>query len=389
MADSVQKRVFIDEYGTPDLAVDKSGVTTHYIVAAVLVAPDSREDVEAGVLEISSKYFSESEIKSSSVGKDDTRRLRVLKDIAELPFHLHVLSVDKRSIFKSGGLVYKRPFIKYMHGRLYRFLFAAHPRIALVIDQHGSKEFMRGFVKYIEIAHVQPDLFSIHSTRFADSEEEIILQIADFCAGSFARVFDPKKMSTAATEVLSVLRPKVLMAEHWPPRMRGFSISVNETDGADAKVRSLSHRSALTYLENNYNTSDPDLNLRVEVLRYLLFRLDHDAPGSYVPTNEILRSIREVAGMEVSDTVLRAKAIGPLRDDGVMIVSGGQGYKIADCTLDVRSFVSEVDRRVVPQLKRLGIMRDGVLSTTSGEVDILNGGLEYLARAIESVREPI
>src|SRR5690606_4200483 len=119
MAALVQKKVFIDEYGTPSLAVDKGGVTTHYIIAAVLIDPKVQQDVEAQILEIASNYFSGGEIKSSSVGKNDARRLEVLEKVATLRFHLHVLSVDKRSLLGSAGLVYKRPFIKYMHGRLY------------------------------------------------------------------------------------------------------------------------------------------------------------------------------------------------------------------------------------------------------------------------------
>ena len=88
-------------------------------------------------------------------------------------------------------------------------------------------------------------------------------------------------------------------------------------------------------------------------------------------------------------TRLRADLVGPLRDAGVMVVSSPSGgYKLAASVADLRAFAQEVDRRVVPQLKRLGLMRKAVLGTTQGAVDILGEGQLHLAGAIEAVEAP-
>jgi len=380
------KLSFLDEYGDTSLAVEKSGVTTHYIIAAIVLNTENVELIRDALTHISDKYFSGGEVKSSSIGKKDARRIAILEKLADLPFHAHVQSVDKSRLSKTSGLIYKRSFIKYLHGKLYDRLFKAFPSLSLTIDEHGSKEFMKGFVKYVHENHIQSDLFSSYSIGFERSSVEPILQLADLVAGSLARVFDPKKLSPNAHRILELLGERVMTLEHWPPRMRGFRASPRESGDLDDKVELLSRRSALKYLETNYHETYPDIVLRVEVLRYLLYRLDVQSTGTYVSTHSILDAVEEITENEISDTSLRANVIGPLRDAGILIVSGASGYKIADSTEDVRRFVGEVDRRVSPQLKRIGMMRDMVRSTTMDELDIFEGEYSYLADAVAAVR---
>lgn len=377
---------YLDEYGDPNLSVEKPGVTNHYIITAVIVRPDNLGTVEATLAEISHQYFSGAEIKSSSIGSNDARRIAILEALNETPFNARVLSVDKAQLSNSGGLIYKRSFIKYLHGRLYQKLFVAHPVLDLSVDEHGSKEFMDGFVDYVNRRHVQNDLFSSHAMAYVASDKNRPLQLADLIAGSLARVLDPKKVSDNAKRILDLLRPQILSLEHWPPRMRGVVDDLDASEEQEDRIRQLSRRAAYAYLEEHYDSEHPDIRLRVEVLRFLLFRLDMQEPGTYVSTTLILEAIGETIGIEISDTVLRTNAIGPLRDAGVLIVSGPSGYKIGDRSADFRDFVAEVDRRVSPQLKRISIMRDAVKSTTLNELDILSGGYEHLSEAISAIK---
>ncbi|GAB5521269.1 MAG: hypothetical protein RhofKO_35200 [Rhodothermales bacterium] len=378
---------FLDEYGDTSLAVEKSGVTTYYIIAAVVVSPEDADCVRTSLRSVSAAHFSGREMKSSAIGKNDARRIKVLEKLVGLPYHVHIQAVDKSRLAQDSGLIYKKSFIKYLHGRLYQSLFRAHPSLSLTLDEHGSREFMDSFERYIHANHVTSDLFSNYDVSFARSDTDPILQLADLIAGSLARIFDPKKMSENGHRILNLLSGRILTLEHWPPRLRGY-IAVPETsDEMDAKVALLARRSALEYLESHYDSTHPDITLRVEVLRYLLYRLDVQTSGTYVSTRDILNVVAETTGENYTEIYLRANVIGPLRDAGMLIISGSSGYKIADCSGDVQLFVSEVARRVSPQLKRIGTMRDMIRSTTLDELDIFDGEYSFMADAVEAIRK--
>ncbi len=59
---------FTDEYGDPNLATEKSGVSTFFIVTAVLVEDDKVEAMCRKAEVIRSRFFGRGEMKSSSVG---------------------------------------------------------------------------------------------------------------------------------------------------------------------------------------------------------------------------------------------------------------------------------------------------------------------------------
>lgn len=113
--------------------------------------------------------------------------------------------------------------------------------------------------------------------------------------------------------------------------------------------------------------------------------MDLQETGAYVSTSTIISAIDDTIGTDLTEQYLRANVVGPLRDEGVLVVSGPNGYKLADRSDDLPKFVGEVDRRVVPQLKRLAIMRSAVVTSTLGEVDILSCGFEHLSDAIDAV----
>lgn len=378
---------FLDEYGDKSLNVDKSGVTNHFIVAAIIVHPDNADKVRGVIKGISDKYFSGAEVKSSSIGKNDKRRLAILSELENAPFKAVVFAVDKSKLLPTSGLIYKRSFIKYLHGLLFQRLFLAIPRLHMTLDEVGREQFMDGFAKYVKGVHVPQDLFSDHEIAFQDSANEPLIQLADLVAGSMARAYDPKKKTEQSEAVLQALSGKLIGNHHWPARMRGYIEQNEVSDEQDAKVNLYSRRAAHQYLEDNYDSALPEIVLRCSVLNFLLFRLDAQSAGTFTATQVILEALQEAAGQDIGATNLRTNVIGPLRDAGILIVSGPSGYKIGDRTADFREFVAEVDRRVAPQLKRIGIMREAVRSTTQGEVDIFQGGYEHLEEALDAIQK--
>lgn len=141
---------FIDESGDPSLDFDNEGVSTYFVVAAVLVNSQAIDEARRAAEAIRSDEFQTGEMKSSTIANNHQKRLRVLTRINRLPLKLFALVVDKRELRTTGGFIYRQSFIKYINGRLYRTLFNAYEGIHVIADQHGQPELVIGFKRYMQ-----------------------------------------------------------------------------------------------------------------------------------------------------------------------------------------------------------------------------------------------
>jgi hypothetical protein len=198
---------FIDEFGNNGLDFESEGVSTHFIVTAILVDKDNLENVENKIEEIRKKNFQAGEMKSSKVSDNDGRRLKILNELNEVNYHIFSVVIDKREL-KGEGFNYKEPFYKFLHSLVDRELFSVFPDLLIVADEHGGNEFKEGFIKYINKRHI-PDLFSQSEFRFSNSKSDLIVQLADFITGTLARCYETKKLSERRSEYLSTLKNKI------------------------------------------------------------------------------------------------------------------------------------------------------------------------------------
>ncbi len=384
---AADRMAFIDEYGDPNLNTEKKGVSARYIIVAVVINAEDHGSLDEHVLRVQQRFFSGGEIKSSSVGGKHRRRINILKTLLEFEFKIHAFSVDKTRLRKTGGLIYRQPFVKFTHGLFYRNLFAAHPHLLALADEHGRHTFMLSFQNYQRERHSQQDLFSEQKMEFRSSTEEPAIQIADFIAGSLARVLDPKRQTPQSNELLCLLRGHILSLRHWPPRYRGFAESQKTGKEREEEVRRLSISSTLQYLEEAYHAGNEQLDFGVELLEYLLFRLEADSED-FVGAKDIISVLYEASGVELSRETLRTAVVSPLRDKGILIVSNTSGYKIASATKDLLNFAEIVTTRVIPQLRRIGNMRARVMERTMGTLDLFADN-PVLAAAVRAATDPV
>lgn len=211
----------MDESGNTSLAVEKAGVSTHFVVSATLVEEPRVEELSKRADALRRKHFQSGEIKSSSVGSRHERRLRILRDLFTLDFKVVALAVDKREVSANGGLVYKRPFLKFLNGQLYRRLYRAFPSLTVVADEHGSREFMDGFKKYVYRKHI-PDLFTSAEFEFMDSKSNSLIQVSDFVAGSIGKPLNTETPTDFATEFFETMHKNLLLLDEWPAKVERF-----------------------------------------------------------------------------------------------------------------------------------------------------------------------
>jgi hypothetical protein len=382
---------FTDEYGDPNLATEKSGVSTFFIVTAVLVEGDKVEDMRRKAEGIRSRFFGRGEMKSSSVGQDDDRRIRVLSALIDLDFTSYSLAVDKRELDREGGLAFRGSFFKYVNRRLYERIYRNVSGVKLVADRHGSEQFLAGFEKYVD-RELPIDLFTRKNFSFADSQDEVGLQVADMLSGSLARVLDPGKRSPEASTILALLQRRSLGWEVWPPEIAPDVEGIpDRIDTAkDAIIRRHCMRQARIFLQQNLAEPNPtpELRAQLEVLQTLIFNVQFGESKRYVPTGALLERVQKHAGVSLTERNVRS-VVSALRDDGVVIGTSPKGYKLPVCERDMDRFARHTNTIVPPMLARVRRARDDLKLASLGQIDILDSpAFDQLRRLVEALDSP-
>lgn len=387
MTSNTDQFAFADEYGDPNIETAIAGVSTHFIVSAVLVSPESIDEARGQAEHIRERYFQTGEMKSSKVGDDDERRARIIADMRSMPFRFRALIVDKRDLSGTGGLIYKKPFLKYISSRLYRLLYRIFPNLYLTADEHGSRKFMDEFVEYVHNNH-KPDLFSKATFEFRPSNGEPLLQVADMISGTLARYFDPKKASSRGREFIELLRHQSLGIESWPPLSFGMVDQVPTGSTHDDAIQTYSLRQAVLFIhehQDNPNHNEAE-EYQVEVIKYLLYHFQCLSENDYVPTDVLIDILSGLGLPSISKQILRTKVIAKLRDAGVVIASSTNGYKIPSGHHDLNEFVQMANGMIGPMLHRLKLARTAIKTATHGQLDILgDSSVAYLAKMADEL----
>ena len=387
MTSTTDQFAFADEYGDPNTETTIAGVSSHFIVSAVLVSPESIDEARSQAEHIRNRHFQTGEMKSSKVGDDDERRARIISDMQSIPFRFRALIVDKRGLSSTGGLIYKQPFLKYISSRLYRILYRIFPNLYLVADEHGSRQFMNGFVQYVHNNH-KPDLFSKATFEFRSSKGEPLLQIADMISGTLARYFDPKKVSSRGQEFIGLLCNQSLGIESWPPLSFGMMDQIPTSSTHDDAIRAYALRQAVLFIHEhqanpNYNEAEEH---QLEVIKYLLFHFQCLGENDYVSTDFLIDILSDLGLPTISKQILRTKVIAKLRDAGVVIASSTNGYKIPSGHRDLNEFVQMANGMIGPMLHRLKLARTAIRTATHGQLDILgDSSVAYLAKMADEL----
>ncbi|WP_445145820.1 DUF3800 domain-containing protein [Dyella sp. Tek66A03] len=382
-----QLHVFVDEYGDPHLDLSKPGVSSTYIVAALCVRERELERVRSECEEIRRKFFQAGEMKSSSIAANDGRRLNVLRALCKLDAFVIAFCADKEKVDAGSGLAFKKSFIKFFAHALYERITRCASDARILADEHGSAEFQEEFKAYLQ-RKFKPDLFASITFDCGHSKADALLQVADVFAGSFARIFDEKKLSERAEELKVVLYSKASIT-HWPSGDEESEVQADEHISADDEhIRTYCVRRVRSYLEGAVaEMGDQDERARLIFLDVLLAHHTLGEPGSFVSTSTLQREISTLLGESFSQHRLRSSVVAKLRDADVIISSCAKGYRIPSSLRDVLEFASFANSQIPPMVARLERARKGVREATLGRVDILQGvNFKSLQAIVEAAR---
>lgn len=371
---------FTDEYGQFGWALDKPDVSSSFIITSIIVKESDLGEYTSAAEKIRKKYFQQGEIKSSSVGNNHNRRMKILSEISFLPLKIFTVVINKQACLdnmNTKGLQYKKSFYKFMNNIVHKELRYVFQKITIVADEIGSNDYMESFCKYVYAHQDDANLFGESNFMFMKSNHDVRIQIADFISGTFARIYDENKKNNYGKEYLDILKDKIIRIELYPKTITNFSFDESAiASGYDKEIAQLCYSRAVTYITNHEKkgvVEDEYDKARILILKYLLFRFMNNDERRYISTRE-LRTQLEYSNLgTISDQAFRSNIIGKLRDSNVIIASSTKGYKIPSSLSEIMDFVTHDAKVVMPMLSRLKHCRDLVKMNTLNEIDLLDG----------------
>jgi hypothetical protein len=363
---------FADEYGNNSFEFATQG--THFIVASVILKKEKLAETEQYLESVRKKHFQTGEIKSRKVGDQHHRRLKILQDLVQADFSVYAVVVNKRKLV-GEGFKYKPSFYKFLNGLVYKELFKTFPELDLVVDEHGENDFMRQFKRYVQRFH-QPNLFSGSDFQFSGSAESIMIQLADFIAGTLGRCFDETKISPESQQFLQILEPKITSLNFFPYDQQHLLQSGQEPEtGFHEDIAQIGVNSAIHFIDTKKVITQDDAD-QVNCVKLMLLYFNTYGTKKYIPTRQLIQHLQVGREELLTEHNFRTKVIGKIRDAGVLVVSSSagehKGYKLPASLADLHKFVSHGNSVIMPMLHRIAVFRDKIKLATLNDIDILD-----------------
>ena len=367
---------FTDEYGAFGWDIGNPSVSTHFIITAIIVKESELEEYTQKAEALRKKHFQTGEIKSQKVAGNHNRRKRIIDDMADIPFSIFAVCIDKKNCLESmsiKGIQYKKVFYKFMNNIVHKELRRAFQKITIVADEIGSNEYMQSFCKYVNEHQDMPNLFGDANFSFQSSEQDVRIQIADFISGTLSYEYDRHRKTDDAPNYLKLLNRKIIRIEPYPKTYDSYVLENSAiAEDYDEDIAKLCFAQAVKFIEHHADDDDPETMAQVIVLQYMLFRFMNNDTRGYIYTGELKSRLANTELSGISDSTFRMRIIGKLRDNGVIIASSQKGYKIPSKQAELYDFINHDAKIVIPMLSRLKKCRDLIKLGTVNELDILD-----------------
>lgn len=382
-----KKYAFIDEFGAFGFDFDNPGCSSHFIVVAIVVDEKDLETVSNGIEIIRRKNFQTGEIKSCKIGKNHSRRIAVLNELKQLPFHIFSIICDKRKIYENSGLRYKQPFYKFINNIVHQELRINYSNLVITADEVGGNDYLSSFAEYVRSKEIPLDLFDSSLFKFENSKHSIIIQLADLVAGSLAYNYDIHKTAESdGHNYKSLLENKILRIGYFPETFDTFNVNQKGVNpDYNPQIADICYRKAKFFIEANKDSDDLEIKQQIAILNYLLFRFMNKSPRKYIPTNELINQLMYLGYDKLSLQTFRNKIIAKLRDKEVIISSSIGGYKIPSTEKELYDFVNHGKSIIMPMMSRLKTCNDVIKMGTNGSINLFERA-EYhsLAKMFEN-----
>jgi len=369
---------YIDESGGHGFNFNHDTNSKFFVINAILIKNEVHDAIKKQFEEIKVKYYPDSEMKSSKIGKKENIRLNILNELHSIDFNFFCLIVDKRKIYPNSGLQYKESFYKFLYGLLYTSLYKSFSQIEVIADELISSEFTISFENYVKENHLV-DLFNQSKISFQKSNSESLLQLCDIIGGSINRFYSSK----SEINPFEIFKDKLLNKTYWPEDNIQFTVELDGTNEYTDIISNLSLLRINDYIKKYEKTQDNVIKLRVMFLFYLRTIFLHNSNSRFVHTQEVIKYIEGATSEKIKEQYIRQQIVGPLRSEGILIVSNVNGYKIPSTKNDVIMFFNLFSKIINPMISRLKKSHEALFQATGGELNMLEyPEFEYLKKII-------
>ncbi|MCO6026535.1 DUF3800 domain-containing protein [Prevotella cerevisiae] len=379
---------YIDECGAYGFDFTKSGNSPCFIVCAILINEGDKEFVDSQLTNIRNKYFSGTEIKSNHIKGNHKRRIKILSEVIKLPFTIVALVVDKTTVFADYGITKnKKTFYKFINQLLYNELRGPFANLTITSDEVGENDFCREFLKYVQVHRKQISLFDQEIFSLKNSKEVNGVQLADLIAGTLSYIYDANKKKSVPQNIdyFKILTKNISNIAFFPQSYDENMFEHKEGDSHySQEIAMLTYRKAKSFIDDHQKSTDEDISRQVFVLRYLMFRFKYNYLRKYIPTKELIKSLRNMGYEMKSEQMFRSRVIAKLRDNGVIISSSPKGYKLPSSESEITDYYQHVNGVVLPMIHRLDICNKYLKEETTNKIDYIDK-LEF--RTLKNILE--
>ena len=176
--------VFIDESGDAGFKLDK-GSTPIFVMAMVIFAtPDDAAQTAAAIDASEARRLHKPEFKFSKCS-DDIRDA-FCRAVARCPFKVRAIVVRKEVLYSPRLKADKDRFYEYFVKQMMIWDGGALQDARVIIDGSGDRAFRRDLNAALRRRLTEG---AIRDVRFKDSHRDVLVQLADMCAGAIARSY--------------------------------------------------------------------------------------------------------------------------------------------------------------------------------------------------------
>lgn len=193
--------VFIDESGDAGFRVGE-GSSPAFVVAMVIFGfNDDADDTEKAIKAVKQQLGLQNEFKFNKLRND--WKDEFFEAVKGCPFKVRAIVVRKDVIYS--------PHLRSEKDNFYRFFVRIMmtndgnilDNAKVVLDGSGDREFKKQFRTYLK----KHSGDRIRTFRFSNSKNDLLVQLADMCAGAIARSYNPDRKD--ASRWRKMLAPRI------------------------------------------------------------------------------------------------------------------------------------------------------------------------------------
>ncbi len=185
--------VFIDDSGDAGFSFGR-GSSTYFIIAAIIFTdPLEVEKTAVAIKEYRRriKFPDDTEFKFNKSGK--VVRIGFLDTVNKFAFKIRCIVINKTLIRSEELKGHKNSFYSYAIKMLLKYSHESIVDAKIKIDGSGDRVFRKSFATYLRKTLNSSEKKIVSHLAFANSKDNVMIQMADMVAGSIRRSFDEDK----------------------------------------------------------------------------------------------------------------------------------------------------------------------------------------------------